>query len=104
MQGILIQVAFLLIVSIENTSPGGSDVISVHSDDTTSSKGVPSDKSLTYCWMCNTPSYLGKSCSSMNKDPDFRPVKSNILYPHKKKKHTQELLREVKEQMNHVRQ
>ena len=37
----------------------------------------------------------------MYKDPDFRPVKSNILYPHKKKKHIQELLREVKEQINH---
>ena len=37
----------------------------------------------------------------MNKDPDFRLVKSNILYPHKKKKHIQELLREIKEQMNY---
>ena len=37
----------------------------------------------------------------MDKDPDFRPVKSNTLYPHKKKKHVQELLRKVKEQMNH---
>ena len=37
----------------------------------------------------------------MSKDPNFRPVKNNILYPHKRKKHTQELLREVKEQMNH---
>ena len=49
---------------------------------------------------CDTPNHLGKPCSSMNKDPDFRPVKGNILYPHKKKKHIQELLREVKEQMN----
>ena len=36
----------------------------------------------------------------MNKDPNFRPVRGNILYPHKKKKHKQEMLREVKEQMN----
>ena len=35
------------------------------------------------------------------KDPPFRPVKSNILYPHQKKKHIKEMLREVKEQMNH---
>ena len=37
----------------------------------------------------------------MSKDPDFRPVKNNVLYPHKKKKNIQEMLREVKEQMNH---
>ena len=83
------------------TLPGGLKVISVHSDDTTSSRGVPSEKLLTYCWTCDTPSHLGKPCSSMDKDPYFRLVKSNILYPHKKKKHIQELLREVKEQINH---
>ena len=81
-------------------SLGGLEVLSVHSDDTTSLRGVSSEKSLTYCWMCDTAGHLGKPCSSMNKDPDFRLVKSNILYPHKKKKHIQELLREVKEQMN----
>ena len=78
----------------------GSEVISVHSDDTTSLRWVQSGRSLTYCWTCDTPGHLGKTCSSMNKDPDFRLVKSNILYPHKNKKHTQELFREVKEQMN----
>ena len=66
-------------------------------------KGGPSEKSeesLTYCWTCDTPGHLGRSCSSMNKDPDFRLVKSNILYLNKRKKHIQEMLREVKEQMN----
>ena len=51
--------------------------------------------------MCDTSSHLGRPCSLMNKDPDFRPVKGNILYPHKRKKHLQEMLGEVKEQMNH---
>ena len=80
---------------------GGLEVISVHNDDTTSLRGTPSEKLLTYCWTCDTPGHLGKPCSSMDKDPDFRPVNSNILCPHKKKRHMQELLREVKEQMNH---
>ena len=91
----------------KSTALGGFELVSVHSGDTTSMKGGPSEKSekseesLTYCWTCDTPGHLGRPCSLMNKDPDFRPVKSNILYPHKKKKHMQEMLREVKEQMNH---
>ena len=63
-------------------------------------KEGPPNKSLMYCWTCDTPGHLGRLCSLMSKDPDFRPVKNNILYPHKRKKHIQEMLREVKEQMN----
>ena len=37
----------------------------------------------------------------MNKDADFKPVRDNILYPHKEKKHIQEMLKDMKEQMNH---
>ena len=66
-----------------------------------SEKSDKSEESLTYCWPCDTPGHLGRPCSSIYKDPDFRLVKSNILYPHKRKKHLQEMLREVKEQMNH---
>ena len=60
----------------------------------------PSEKSLMHCWTCDTPGHLGRPCSSMNKDTDFIPTKGNIPYPHKKKKHIQEMLREVKEQIN----
>ena len=82
------------------------EIVSVHIDDTTSMKGGPSEKSeekseepLTYCWTCDTPGHLGRPCSSMNKDPDSRPAKGNTLYPHRKKKHVQEMLRKVREQM-----
>ena len=37
----------------------------------------------------------------MNQDPDFKPVRDNVLYPHKKKRHIQEMLKDMKEQMNH---
>ena len=91
----------------KSTSPGGLEIVSVHSDDTTSMKGGPSEKSeekseepLTYCWTCDTPGHLGRPCSTMNKDPDFTPAKGNTLYPHGKK-HVQEMLREVREQMSH---
>ena len=82
-------------------------MISVCSDGTNSTKGTSlensekSERSLTYCWTYDTPGHLVKPCSLMNKDPDFKPVRDNVLYPHKKKKHIQEMLKDMKEQMNH---
>ena len=90
------------------SSPAESNTISIYSNktnDTDSTKNSiqptspESIDNLTHCWTCDTSSHLGRPCSFFRHDPDFKPYKQNILYPHNNKRHLQDMLKEMKEQM-----